>query len=186
MRRFAGGDALRRGQNPGVKPGGVKAGKNGQLLGTGGQQDIALGTGQISGGLRSRFKHGAALRQGALRPQQAAVFHARLCRCGADVLCGVHRVRVGGVDAQVCSCQQRRHGVRLQPPGVHGDARHLALFLGTQRGRHADDHLGTQPGQPPGKAASLGGAAEHDRLHRRYPRGVTIHPAMALVLLLPM
>ena len=121
-----------------------------------------------------------------MRPQQAAVFHARLRRCGADVLCGVHRVGVGGVNAEVGSRQQRRHGVRFQPPGVDGDACHLALFLGTQRGRHADDHLGTQPGQPPGKAAPLGGAAEHHRLHRRYPRGVTIHPATALVLLLPM
>ena len=75
--------------------------------------------------------------------------------------------------------------IRLQPPGVHRDARHFALLLGPQRRCHAHRYRNAKLCQLFGEAAALGGAAEHDRLHLRYPRGVTIRPERARVLLLP-
>lgn len=44
---------------------------------------------------------------------------------------------MGGIHAEISSRQQCRHGIRLQPPGVHRDARHFALLLGPQRRCHA-------------------------------------------------
>ena len=69
---------------------------------------------------------------------------------------------------------------------MYRDARHLTLLFSAQRSGDADGHLCAQNGQTARKAAPLGGAAEHDRLQRRYPRGVTIRPEKTRVLLLPM
>ena len=69
--RLAGGNALRRGQHAGVEPGRVEGRKSRKLLGTGGQQHIAALPGKVFCGLCRRLKHGAALGQGTLGPQQA-------------------------------------------------------------------------------------------------------------------
>ena len=54
---------------------------------------------------------------------------------------------MGRVHAEVSPLQQGGHLLRGQPPAVDGDAGPFALFLGPQRGGHADQYLGSQCGQ---------------------------------------
>lgn len=49
---------------------------------------------------------------------------------------------MGRIHTEVSPLQQGGHLLRGQPPAVDGDAGPFALFLGPQRGGHADQYLG--------------------------------------------
>ena len=182
---LAGSDAFRRGQHAGEQPFRLHGGKGGKLFGPGGQQDIPGGFGQKGGGVGRTGKGHASGGQRALGAQQAVVFHPGGGAGGTDVPGGIHRVGVGGIHAQIHAMQQGGHLLRGQPPAVDGDAGSFALFLGPQRGGHADQYLGPQCGQLLRKHTALGGAAEYHGPHARYPRGVTIRPLSWRVWALP-
>ena len=186
VRGLAGGNAVQRGQHTGVQPFRGQLRKGRQLLGPGGQQDIALRLGQKIRHMCRRLEHHAPGRQGTRCPQQPVIFHPGGAAGCADVAGGVHCIGVGGVYAQVGSLHKGGHLVRGQPAAVHRDAGKAALFLAAQRGGHAHQNVRPKLGQLPGKNAALGGAAEHHCPHTRYPRGVTMRPCSTRVLRLPM
>lgn len=144
---LAGGNALPGGQDTGKKPCRFQHSKGRKLLGPGGKQNISLRPGQKSRRMGRRGKHHAPGRQRAFGPEQAAVLRARCFAGCPDVPGGLHSIRMGRVHAEVSPLQQGGHLLRGQPPAVDGDAGPFALFLGPQRGGHADQYLGPQCGQ---------------------------------------
>ncbi len=157
-----------------------------QLLGPGGQQEIAAGVCKKLCRVCGRLKDHAPRRKRAFGPQQAVVFDAGGFTRRPDVFGGVHRIGMGGVHAEGGPLQQGGHFLRRQPPAVDRDTLQTALLFGSQRGRYADEDFGPLRGQLAGEQTALGGAAEHDDLHARYPRGVTICPPNCRVAVLPM
>lgn len=92
---------------------------------------------------------------------------------------------MGGVDAEGGIPQERSHLIGQEPPAPDGDAGGAPLLFLPQRGGHADGDFDAQRRQLAGKLPPLGGAAENDDVHRRYPLGVTIRPFSARVAALP-
>ena len=156
------------GQDAGVQPPRPKAGKGGQLLGAGGQQDVALCAGQ-----QGRSPGGVGGGQGAggqraARAQQPQILHPGRPAGRLDVPAGLHGVGVGGVDAEGRPGGEGGHLLRLQPAGAQGDAGGRALGLGPIGGGHADRHRRPLGRKGMGEPPALARPAE-DQDHRPPP-----------------
>lgn len=133
VRGLAGCDALRGGQHTGKQAGRLDAGKGRELLGPGGQQEIAAGVCKKLCGVCGRLKDHTPRRERAFGPEQAVVFDAGGFTRRPDVFGGVHRIGMGGVHAEGGPLQQGGHFLRRQPPAVDGDTLQTALLFGSQR-----------------------------------------------------
>ena len=120
----------------------LDAGKGRELLGPGGQQEIAAGVCKKLCRVCGRLKENATRRKRAFGPEQAVVFDAGGFTRRPDVFGGVHRIGMGGVHAEGGPLQQGGHFLRRQPPAVDGDTLQTALLFGSQRGRYADEDFG--------------------------------------------
>ena len=184
-RRLTGCDAFQRGQDAGIEPLGRDGRKLRQLFGPGGQQKVSFLLRQRLRRLPCAPEDKTALRQGAGRAEEAEIPDPRrLCR-RPDVLRRLHCVGVGGVDAEGSALQESGHLIGQEPSAPDGDAGGAPLLFLPQRGGYADGDFKTKLCQPTGKLPPLGGTAEQDHSHRRYPRGVTIRPLSARVAALP-
>ena len=94
--------------------------------------------GQIRGGPGGIGQHHTARGQGAGGAQQTVIFNSRRRCRRTDIARCLGGIRVGRVNAECCTAQQRRHSFGVQPPGAHRDAVGAALFLGPQLCRHTD------------------------------------------------
>ena len=88
------------GQDAGIEPRGVQAGKGGQLFRAGGEEDVSLcGLQKRRRLLRALHRDPGCFRR-ALLPQEAAEGGAGGFTGRLDVLRHLHRIGVGGVDAE--------------------------------------------------------------------------------------
>ena len=110
-------DTCQRRQNARVEPRRVERCEGGQLLGTRRQQDAPRSVCQIRGGPGGIGQHHTARGQGAGGAQQTVIFNfRRRCR-RTDIARCLGGIRVGRVNAERRTAQQRRPG---KPPGKQG------------------------------------------------------------------
>ena len=184
-----------RGQHPRVDPLRRKAGEGGQLLGPRGQQDVARLLREERRGLRAAG-YGEDPLGRAVLAAQAQKGHAGLGAGRAEVAVRLRGIGVRGVDADPRPAEQRRHARRVPPADEHGNARRPCQHLRAQGRCDAHRDAGAARGEEGGELPPLGRAAEeqdglvpHGRAAPsgpRYPRGVTMRPAMQRVVALPM
>ncbi len=179
-------DTCQRRQNARVEPRRVERCEGGQLLGTRRQQDAPRSVCQIRGGPGGIGQHHTARGQGAGGAQQTVIFNSRRRCRRTDIARCLGGIRVGRVNAERRTAQQRRHSFGVQPPGAHRDAVSAALFLGPQLCRHTDRDRRAERRQHAGEAAPLRCTAENHHIHTpRYPLGVAILPCKICVAALP-
>ncbi len=161
--------------------------KGGKLLGPGGQQDIALCFGEKLRRVHGRLEHHASCREGTFGPQQPVVFDLAPF-CTPPQCFWWHPLRRGwvasthrsapctraaissGVNRPQCTVMPAKLPCSSLPSGVATLTRTSAPSWASSLGKNA----------------ALGGAAEDDCFHPRYPLGVTIRPLSCFVSALPM